>query len=100
MLVQVVDSYTGAICGTNAGSISFATAQIYIDSLGYAGGITGVNTESGTITDSINFELIVSYRYDYESSVWGLVNINHGTVVDCHNYGQVFDRKAWVYVEG
>jgi len=100
IFAQIGDSYAGGICGLNAGTIRLAASQIYIESFGYAGGIAGVNTEEGNIISCVNFELIVVLEYDPEKAVHGLVGFNDGSVTDSHNYGKVFDRKEWAYVEG
>jgi hypothetical protein len=100
MFAQFSDSYAGAICGLNAGTIRLTVSQLIIESFGHAGGIAGMNTEEGSIISCMNTQQIVVLKYDSEKAVLGLVGFNDGSVTDSYNYGKVFDREKWAYVVG
>jgi hypothetical protein len=100
MYILVADSYASGIAGLNVGNITLSENWIYIQTVGRVGGIAGLNLDGGKITNSFNAELLSANKYDESKAIVGIVGeIRGGTVMNCENYGKVFDMYRWDYVE-
>ena len=102
--------YVGAIAGRNTktitncyytGSIdatSYTAGSSPTDAFTYAGGITGYNNPSGTITDCFNqgsvmgnatSDALGTSPYDAAAYTGGIAGISGGTITNCYNTGSI-----------
>ncbi|WP_302486795.1 hypothetical protein, partial [uncultured Megamonas sp.] len=85
------NKYVGGIAGENNGTITNVNNDIVLNAIGsdamYFGGVTGINTENGTITDATNSGNINASGATY---VGGIAGENNGELNKFNgNYGNV-----------
>lgn len=81
----------GGIAGVNAGVISGCTFSGTLKAMGTAGGIAGLNGETGKIELCVNTGTVTS-----ENQVGGIVGRSFGLIADCYNQGEVNSDSSWV----
>lgn len=91
ILVSTAETYVGGICGYNNGTIKNSLSQIYINSLGCAAGIAGINTDDGNIENCFNRGYISAVDYD-NKMVPGIVGLNFGVVENSINYSKALNK--------
>ena len=89
-------SYTGGITGRNAGTITncYNTTTVKSDSETYnretfIGGITGLNTNEGNISNSYNIGSITNTSEKVKIYAGGIAGKSEGTVTNCYNTGEI-----------
>ena len=89
-------SYTGGITGSNAGTITncYNTTTVKSDSNSYdnetfIGGITGLNTNEGNISNSYNIGSITNTSEIVKIYAGGIAGKSEGTVTNCYNTGKI-----------
>lgn len=91
----IKNSFVGGIAGYNAGNIKKCENWIYIYGFSCVGGIAGYNDSDGCIEKCFNTETISIESYN---TVDGVVGYNNGSVQESYNYGKIFDREMWQYI--
>ncbi len=88
------NNYIGIISGTNAGTINNCRSLGIVTGTGTAAGITGYNGGNGVISGCTNEAKIYSLK-----QLGGITGENRGSIVDCHNTGDIDADSSWLELE-
>ena len=92
--IQYENVVAGGIAGENQGIINECSNDVFIIGRSSSiGGIVGVNKIDGLVNKCVNYDVIQVNGYDYKKAVKGIIGTNDGQVIDCINYGRVYDAN-------